>query len=56
MNRNLKIVLGVAIGLGLIYVGYKYLYKGKDSDKGDISNEPIVYDKSSRKVVLVENA
>jgi hypothetical protein len=55
MNRNIKIALGVAIGVGLIYLGYKYLYKGKDTEKGKVSNEPIVYDKASRQVVLVEN-
>lgn len=57
MNRTVKIVLGVAIGAGLIYLGYKYLYKGGDSkEKGsDTSKENIVYDKASREVVLVSN-
>ena len=56
MNRNLKIGLGIAVGVGLIYLGYKYLYKGGDSKEGsDTSKENIVYDKASREVVLVEN-
>lgn len=57
MNRNVKIAIGVILGAGLIYLGYRYLYKGKDSkDKGsDTSSENIIYDKASRKVVLVTN-
>jgi hypothetical protein len=56
MNRNLKIALGVAIGVGLLYLGYKYLYKGSSEESGVASNENLVHDKSSREVVLVENA
>jgi hypothetical protein len=57
MNRNVKIALGIAVGVGLIYLGYKYLYKGGDSkEKGsDTSQETIVHDKANREVVLVEN-
>jgi hypothetical protein len=57
MNKNIKIALGIAVGVGLIYLGYKYLYKGADSKaKGsDTSKENIVHDKASREVVLVEN-
>ena len=54
MNRNLKIALGIALGVGLIYLGYKYLYKGEASEGVDTSNEEIVHDKKSREVVLVE--
>jgi hypothetical protein len=56
MNRNIKIALGIAVGIGLIYLGYKYLYKGGDSkEKGsDTSKENIVYDKESRRVILVQ--
>jgi hypothetical protein len=55
MNRNIKIALGIAVGVGLIYLGYKYLYKGKENEGADTSKEDIVYDKASRQVVLVEN-
>ena len=55
MNRNVKIALGIAVGVGLIYLGYKYLYKGSDSQGTETSKENIVYDKASREVVLVEN-
>ena len=55
MNRNLKIALGIALGVGLIYLGYKYLYKGSDSQGTDTSKENIVHDKASREVILVEN-
>ena len=55
MNRNVKIALGVAVGVGLIYLGYKYLYKGKEKEGADTSKEDIVYDKASREVVLIEN-
>lgn len=56
MNRNVKIAIGIAVGIGLIYLGYKYLYKGGDVKEGsDTSQENIVYDKSSREVILVEN-
>jgi hypothetical protein len=57
MNKNVKIALGIAVGVGLIYLGYKYLYKGGDSkEKGsDTSQETIVHDKANREVVLVEN-
>jgi hypothetical protein len=56
MNRNIKIALGIAVGIGLIYLGYKYLYKDGDSkEKGsDTSKENIVYDKESRRVILVQ--
>jgi len=56
MNKNLKIALGIAVGVGLIYLGYKYLYKGNESKGTDTSKENIVHDKASREVVLVENA
>lgn len=54
MNKNLKIALGIAVGVGLIYLGYKYLYKKGDSkQKGsDTLKENIVHDKRSRKVIL----
>ena len=55
MNRNLKIAIGITLGLGLIYLGYKYLYKGSDSQGTETSKENIVYDKASREVVLVQN-
>ena len=55
MNRNVKIALGIVVGVGLIYLGYKYLYKGSSPEGVDTSKETIVYDKSSREVVLVEN-
>jgi cadmium resistance protein CadD (predicted permease) len=56
MNRNVKIAIGFAVGVGLIYLGYKYLFKGSESEGTDTSKENIVHDKSSREVVLVENA
>jgi hypothetical protein len=55
MNRNIKIALGIAVGVGLIYLGYKYLYKAKENEGADTSKEDIVYDKATREVVLVEN-
>ena len=55
MNKNVKIVLGIAVGVGLIYLGYKYLYKGSAPKGTDTTNENIVYDKANREVVLVEN-
>jgi uncharacterized membrane protein len=57
MNKNLKIALGIAVGVGLIYFGYKYLYKKGDSkEKGsDTLQEEIVHDKKSRKVILIPN-
>ena len=54
MNRHVKIAIGITLGLGLIYLGYKYLYKGESSEGVDTSNEEIVHDKSSRDVTLVE--
>ena len=54
MNRNVKIAIGVTLGLGLIYLGYKYLYKGDKKEGVDTSKEDIVHDKSSRDVTLVE--
>jgi len=53
MNRNVKIALGVVLGAGLIYLGYK-LYTKNKSEKGTASDEEIVHDKSSREVVLVQ--
>jgi hypothetical protein len=55
MNRNLKIVLGIAVGVGLIYLGYKYLYKSSTPEGADTSKEKIVHDKSTREVILVKN-
>jgi hypothetical protein len=55
MNKNVKIALGIAVGVGLIYLGYKYLYKGSAPEGTDTSKENIVHDKSTREVVLVEN-
>ena len=55
MNRNVKIAIGITLGLGLIYLGYKYLYKGSATEGTDTSKENIVHDKASRDVVLVEN-
>jgi hypothetical protein len=55
MNKNVKIALGIAVGVGLIYLGYKYLYKGSAPEGTDTSKENLVYDKASREVVLVEN-
>ena len=57
MNTKVKIAIGIAGGVGLIYLGYKYLYKGSSSESEgtDTSKENIVYDKSNREVVLVEN-
>ena len=55
MNRNLKIGLGIAVGIGLIYLGYRYFFKGSENEGGDTSKENIVHDKASREVVLVTN-
>jgi hypothetical protein len=55
MNRNLKIALGITVGVGLIYLGYRYFYKGSSESTGDILKEDIVHDKANREVVLVEN-
>ena len=55
MNKNLKIALGIAVGVGLIYLGYKYLYKGTKTEGADTTKENIVYDKATRDVLLVEN-
>jgi hypothetical protein len=54
MNKKVKIALGIVLGAGLIYIGYR-IYTRKSTEKGDTSNETIVHDKSSREVVLVEN-
>ncbi len=56
MNRNVKIILGITIGAGLIYLGYRYFFKSEEKGATDSSKENIVYDKKSREVVLVENA
>jgi cadmium resistance protein CadD (predicted permease) len=56
MNRNVKIAIGVVLGAGLIYLGYKYLYKGSQSEGTDSSKENIVHEKANREVVLVQNA
>jgi hypothetical protein len=53
MNKNVKIILGIGIGVGLIYLGYTYFFK-QEKGATDSSKEPIVYDKKSREVVLVE--
>jgi hypothetical protein len=55
MNKNLKIALGIAVGVGLIYLGYKYLYKSKAPEGTDTTKENIVHDKATREVLLVEN-
>lgn len=55
MNKNLKIALGIAVGVGLIYLGYKYLYKGSKPEGTDTTKENIVHDKATREVLLVEN-
>lgn len=55
MNRNLKIALGITVGVGLIYLGYRYFFKGTENEGADTSNEEVVHDKASREVVLVEN-
>jgi hypothetical protein len=54
MNKKVKIALGIVLGAGLIYIGYR-IYKKNTSEKGDASNETIVHDKASREVILVEN-
>ena len=56
MNTKVKIAIGIAVGVGLIYLGYRFLYKGNESEGADTTKENIVYDKASREVVLVENA
>jgi hypothetical protein len=56
MNRNLKIALGIIVGAGLVYLGYRLLYKKEDKNSvGASTDEPIVYEKSTRRVRLVEN-
>jgi hypothetical protein len=55
MNKKVKIALGIVLGAGLIYLGYRIYTTRKSSDKGDATKEKIVYDKASREVVLVEN-
>lgn len=55
MNKNVKIAIGVAVGIGLIYFGYQYFFKNSDNTGVDNSNENIVHDKENREVVLVEN-
>lgn len=55
MNRNLKIALGIAVGVGVIYLGYQYFFKKTKNEGTDTSNENIVHDKATREVILVEN-
>lgn len=60
MNRNLKIAIGIVVGAGLVYLGYRlFIKKGVNTEDnksvGASVNEPTVYEKSSRKVTLVEN-
>jgi hypothetical protein len=55
MNKNVKIILGIGIGAGLIYLAYRYLNKGKVEGATDSTQENIVYDKKNREVILVEN-
>lgn len=55
MNRNVKIAIGIVLGIGVIYLGYRFLYKGSENEGADTSKENLVYDKASREVVLVEN-
>lgn len=55
MNRNLKIALGIAVGIGVIYLGYRYFFKSSENEGADSSKENIVHDKATREVVLVEN-
>lgn len=55
MNRNVKIAIGIALGIGLIYLGYRFLYKGSENEGTDTSKENLVYDKASREVLLVKN-
>lgn len=54
MNKKVKIALGIVLGAGLIYLGYR-IYTRKSDKIGDTSNENIVHDKATREVVLVEN-
>ncbi len=55
MNRNLKIAIGVVVGVGVLYLGYRYFFKNSENEGGDTTQEPIVYDKATRRVVLVQN-
>jgi hypothetical protein len=57
MNKNVKIILGIGIGAGLIYLGYRFLYKkeGQKSVGTAPLSEEIVYDKNTRRVVEVVN-
>jgi hypothetical protein len=55
MNKNIKVALGVIVGLGLIYLGYKYFVKGGTNKGGISSNESLVHDKANREVILVQN-
>tara|TARA_B110000503_G_C7142536_1_gene411484 strand:+ start:1262 stop:1432 length:171 start_codon:yes stop_codon:yes gene_type:complete len=55
MNRNVKIAIGIALGIGVIYLGYRFFYKGSESKGTDTSKEDLVHDKASREVILVEN-
>lgn len=55
MNRNLKIALGIAVGVGVIYLGYQYFFKKTKNEGVDNSKEEIIYNKANREVVLVEN-
>lgn len=55
MNRNVKIAIGIVLGIGVIYLGYRFLFKGSENEGTDTSKENLVYDKASREIVLVEN-
>jgi cadmium resistance protein CadD (predicted permease) len=55
MNRNVKIAIGIVLGIGVIYLGYRFLYKGSENEGTDTSKENLVHDKASREVILVEN-
>jgi len=63
MNKNLKILITVTIGLTIVYFVHRYLEKGlekkeeKDITKKNYTSEKkIIHDKSNRDVILVQQS
>lgn len=63
MEKNLKILITVTIGLTIVYFVHRYLQKGLENTeenninkKNYTSDKKIIHDKSNRDVILVQQS